>query len=76
MVSSTHTVCSNGLFIAMVSAMVETYTQDLEIRTTLDKLCWILEYFVDITTLKEPVANGKADNLFITKSYNPSFTSR
>ena len=71
MVSSTHAVCSKGLFIAMVSAMVETDTPELEIRPALDQLGPILEYFVDITTLYEPVANGKADNLFITKSYDP-----
>jgi ATP-dependent Clp protease ATP-binding subunit ClpX len=32
MVSSAHAVCSKGLFIAMVSANVETSTPELEIR--------------------------------------------
>lgn len=55
----------------MVSALVETDTPELEIRPALDILGTILEYFVDITTLYEPVKDGKADNLFITKSYDP-----
>lgn len=71
MVSSAHAVCSKGLYIAMVSATVETSTPELEIRPALDLLGPSLETFSDITTLYEPVGNGKADNMYITKSYDP-----
>jgi Rab GDP dissociation inhibitor len=71
MVSSAHAVCSKGLFIAMVSANVETSTPELEIRTAIDLLGPTLETFTHISTIYEPVSNGKADNLFITRSYDP-----
>ena len=71
MVSSAHAVCSKGLYIAMVSANVETSTPELEIRPALDLLGQTLETFSAISTIYEPVSNGKSDNLFITKSYDP-----
>lgn len=71
MVSSAHAVCAKGLFIAMVSAFVETDKPELEIRPALDILGGALEVFTDISTLYEPRTNGKDDQLFITKSYDP-----
>ena len=50
MVSSAHAVCSKGLYIAMVSANVETSTPELEIRPALDLLGPTLETFSEITT--------------------------
>jgi Rab GDP dissociation inhibitor len=55
----------------MVSANVETSTPELEIRTALDLLGPALETFSDISTIYEPTSNGKSDNLYITKSYDP-----
>ena len=71
MVSSAHAVCSKGLYIAMVSATVETQNPELEIRPALDLLGPSLETFSEITTQYVPMGNGKADNLYITKSYDP-----
>ena len=71
MISSSHAVCAKGLFIAMVSATVETDKPELEIRPALDLLGQMLEIFTDITTLYEPTSDGKTDNLFISKSYDP-----
>lgn len=71
MISSSHAVCAKGLFIAMVSATVETDKPELEIRPALDLLGQMLEIFTDITTLYEPTSDGKSDNLFISKSYDP-----
>lgn len=71
MVSSAHAVCAKGLYIAMVSAFVETDKPELEIRPALECLGGILEYFTDISTLYEPTNNGKSDNLYISKSYDP-----
>jgi Rab GDP dissociation inhibitor len=50
MISSAHAVCSKGLYIAMVSANVETSTPELEIRPALDLLGPTLETFSEITT--------------------------
>ena len=61
MVSSSHAVCAKGLFIAMISTIVETDKPELEIRPALDLLGDILEMFVQITPLYEPIDDGKKD---------------
>jgi len=61
MVSSSHAVCAKGLFIAMISTIVETDKPELEIRPALDLLGDILEMFVQITPLYEPVDDGRKD---------------
>lgn len=71
MVSSAHAVCSKGLYIAMISATVETDKPELEIRPAFDLLGGVLEYFTDIQTLYEPTSDGKDDSLFVTSSYDP-----
>lgn len=71
MVSSSHAVCAKGLYIAMVSASVETDKPELEIRPALDLLGGVLEYFTDVSVQYEPVSDGKSDNLYISKSYDP-----
>jgi len=43
----------------------------LEIRPALELLGSVLEYFTDISTLYEPVEDGRADCLFVSKSYDP-----
>lgn len=70
MVSSSHAVCAKGLYIAMISTTVETDKPELEIRPALDLLGDILEMFVQVQTLYEPVDDGKKDNLFVTRSYD------
>jgi Rab GDP dissociation inhibitor len=49
----------------MISTTVETDKPELEIRPALDLLGDILEMFVKIHTLYEPVENGKKDNVRI-----------
>jgi Rab GDP dissociation inhibitor len=63
MVSSSHAVCSKGLYIAMISTTVETSTPEVEIRPALDLLGDVLEMFVQISTIYEPIDDGKADNV-------------
>lgn len=65
MVSSSHAVCSKGLYIAMISTTVETDKPELEIRPAIDLLGDILEMFVQISTIYEPVDDGKKDNVII-----------
>lgn len=63
MVSSAHAVCAKGLYIAMISTVVETDKPELEIRPALDLLGNILEMFVQIHTVCEPIDDGKTDNV-------------
>ncbi|KLO15042.1 rab GTPase activator [Schizopora paradoxa] len=70
MVSSTHNVCAKDIYVAIVSTIVETDKPELEIRPGLELLGPIYEKFVSVSTLYTPTADGKADNIFITKSYD------
>jgi Rab GDP dissociation inhibitor len=63
MVSSAHAVCSKGLFIAMISTTVETDKPELEIRPAVDLLGDILEMFVQISPVFEPLDDGTKDNV-------------
>jgi Rab GDP dissociation inhibitor len=46
MVSAAHAVCAKGLYIAIVSATVETKDAMLEIQPAIDLLGPVLEMFV------------------------------
>jgi len=63
MVSSAHAVCAKGLYIAMISTTVETDKPELEIRPAIDLLGDILEMFVSITPVFEPVDDGTKDKV-------------
>lgn len=63
MVSSAHAVCAKGLFISMISTTVETDKPELEIKPALELLGDVLEMFVQIEDLHEPVEDGKKDNV-------------
>ncbi|KAI3625980.1 hypothetical protein CBS9595_001341 [Malassezia furfur] len=71
-VSSTHNVCPKDIYVVQVSTVVETDKPELELRPGLDLLGPIHDKFVTITTLEEPVDSGKEDNVFITRSYDPT----
>lgn len=63
MVSSSHAVCAKGLYIAMISTVVETDKPELEIRPALDLIGDILEMFVQIHPFYEPTDDGRKDNV-------------
>ena len=65
MVSTTHAVCSKGLFIAMISTTVETDKPELEIRPALDLLGDVLEMFVRTDSIYVNTDDGKKDNVII-----------
>ncbi|KAK7468734.1 Rab GDP dissociation inhibitor alpha [Stygiomarasmius scandens] len=70
MVSSTHNVCAKDVYIAIVSTVVETDKPELEIKPGLDLLGPIYDKFVSISSQYTPTSDGKADNIFITRSYD------
>lgn len=70
MVSSTHNVCAKDIHVAIVSTIVETSTPELEIRPGLELLGPIYDKFVSVTPLYTPTSDGKADNIYVTRSYD------
>ncbi|KAI0286917.1 rab GTPase activator [Russula aff. rugulosa BPL654] len=70
MVSSTHNVCAKDVYLAIVSTIVETDVPEREIIPGLQLLGPIHEKFVSVSSLYTPIADGKADNIFITRSYD------
>lgn len=70
MVSSTHNVCAKDVYLAIVSTIVETDVPEREIIPGLQLLGPIHEKFVSVSSIYTPIADGKADNIFITRSYD------
>lgn len=72
MVSYAHLICGQGYYVAMVSTMVESSTPEQEIQPALNLLGPILDMFVSVSTVYEPLEDGKTSNVWISKSYDPS----
>lgn len=72
MVSYAHLICGQGYYVAMVSTMVETEAPEKELQPALNLLGPILDMFVSVSTVFEPLDDGSANGLWATKSYDPS----
>ncbi len=72
MVSYSHLICKKGYYVAMISTTVESSQPEQEIQPALNLLGEIKEMFVSVSTLYDPLEDGKASNLWISKSYDPS----
>lgn len=70
MVSYSHLICAKGLYVAIISATVETDNPEKEIEPAVHLLGDILEMFVSVSTLYDPVQEGHDNNLWITSSYD------
>ena len=70
MVSHAHAVCAKDLYIAIVSATVETANPQAEIEPALALLGGVREMFVSVSELHEPTNNSTKENLHITRSYD------
>ncbi|PVG03341.1 putative GDI1-GDP dissociation inhibitor [Serendipita vermifera] len=70
MVSSTHNVCAENVYIAIVSTIIETDRPEMEIAPGIQLLGPIYDKFVSISPLYTPTSSGKEDNIFITRSYD------
>ena len=71
MVSYDHAICAQGIYVAIVSATVETDTPEKEIQPAIELLGSILDMFVSVDTLYDPLEDGKDTGLWISKSYDP-----
>lgn len=72
MVSYAHAVCSQGLYVAMISTTIETSDPEEEIQPALALLGDIIEQFTEISDLYVPTHDGTSNNLYITTSYDPT----
>jgi len=72
MVSYSHLICAQGVYVAMVSTTVETDNPQSEIQPAISLLGDILDMFVSVSTIYEPLEDGRDSNLWISKSYDPS----
>ena len=70
MVSYSHLICPKGLYVAIVSATVETDNAEEEIEPALQLLGEVMEMFINVSPIFEPAADGSANNLWITSSYD------
>lgn len=72
MVSYSHAICAKGIYVAIVSATVESDQPEQEIQPAIGLLGAILDMFVSVSEIYVPLDSGKESNLWITKSYDPS----
>jgi Rab GDP dissociation inhibitor len=70
MVSSAHSVSSNGKYIAIVSTTVETREPIRELEPGIQLLGKVVERFDKVSDLKAPVGSGKSDNCYISQTYD------
>lgn len=70
MVSNAHAVCAKELYIAIVSATVETENPQKEIEPAIAMLGSIRERFDSVSELFAPINDFAAENLHITRSYD------
>ena len=70
MVSWAHQVAFKGKFIAIVSTTIETNNPEQEISPALNLLGPIEHKFVTVSDVFEPNDDGKADGLFVSKSFD------
>jgi Rab GDP dissociation inhibitor len=70
LVSSAHNVCAEGKFVAICSTTVETGNPVAELQVAFDAIGAVMERFVAVDDLLEPVNDGKANGIFISKSFD------
>jgi len=69
-VSNSNQVSPKGWFIAMVSTTVETNNPEQEVFPGLQLLGPIIEKFVTVSDLYDPLDLGRESQVFISRSYD------
>ena len=83
MVSFHHKIAAEGKYVAVCStklkvkaniddAKQQAFVATRELRPALSLLGGSVEYFFWVSDYYEPTGNGEDDNIFISKSYDPS----
>jgi len=70
-VSYAHNVAPKGRWIALVSTQVETEKPESELQPGINLLGKVDEMFFNIRDIYEPLDDGRKDQLFISKSFDP-----
>jgi len=70
MVSYSHLICAKGIYVAIISATVETENPEAEIQPAVGLLGDIMEMFVSVSNVYDPVGDGASSNLWVTSSYD------
>lgn len=69
--SENHKTTPDGKFLALVSTTVETDNPEAELRQGEELLgSSVLESFLVVDDLYEPTSDGKADQIYVSKSYD------
>lgn len=71
-VSSFHNVCKKGYFIAIISTTVETSNPESELKLAYELIGPVLHKFTTFEDIYEPASNDFSDNVFITKTLDPT----
>lgn len=69
-VSHAHNVAAEGKFIVICSTTVETANPEAELRVAFDTIGPVMEKFVGVEDLFEPIEDGSKSGIFITTSYD------
>jgi Rab GDP dissociation inhibitor len=73
MVSSLHSVCQKGFYIAIISTNVETNNPENEIKAALDVIGVVKEKFITVSDCWLPKSdNDMTSGLYISNSMTPS----
>lgn len=68
--SDNHKTTPPGKFLALVSTTVETNVPEAELQPGVDLLGPVVESFVVVDDVFEPQSDGRADKVFISRSYD------
>ncbi|KAG0202944.1 Rab GDP dissociation inhibitor alpha [Mortierella sp. GBA30] len=69
-VSASHNVCERNHALAIVSTIIETDNPQEEIMPGLNLLGPIVDKFIHIADICEPIQDGHEDQVFVSKSYD------
>ena len=69
-VSHAHNVVKQGFYVAIVSTIVETDNPQEEIKPAMALLGDVVETFISISDVYEPINDGTENNVFISKDYD------
>lgn len=67
----THCVCKKGYYLAIISTMVETSDPTSELKPAFEVIGDVLETFITISDVYEPIDTSFSDNVFVSKSFDP-----
>lgn len=73
-VSSEHAACKEGYYLAIISATQETANPEAELQIAYDIIGPTKEKFMTITPMYEPASETVSDNIYITRTLDPTST--